>query len=157
MEDAFRLDDARFRASVEFAGLTDVSLNALARLRVEEITWEEVQLCLPPCSKLVANHWDWMGWLSSPTNRRRSPRPLQDEKFYFVYPGDNGVEFHPLGRFAAAILSSLEKPLSLADLVSKIGQTMISTGQGPVQVVAGQVRSQCIELYRSGLLDVRSS
>ncbi len=154
LEDAFRLERARYDLLSAPLDLAAEFVESLARPSVEEVDWESTRLALTPVTRLVLSRYDWEGWRSALSGT--TPEPA--ERAYVLHRSGVHVAAQALTALSAAVLRALTHPATVRQVTVAVVRTL--AGQpDPAQLhwLGAQVREQLATAYRAGLIsEVRS-
>ena len=149
LEDAFRLDRARYELGRSVDDFTVEFLDSLQRRPEPEIAWQEARVELSPRARVVHVEHDWDGW----AEQEGSGAPEQDDVFFLLTSTGQRVSGRRLSAFAALVLQAVEQPASVDEVVDRVVEAVSGDGRGVDRGwVEDRVLEQLRQAYRAGFV-----
>lgn len=148
LDDAFRLEDARYALLAAPVDLAEEYMDSLARPAADEVGWDTARLVLSPRTRVVHTRCDGAG---EPAH----PGEAGEEAAHLLHRSGMNVAEHPLAPFAAAVLDALARPATLGEVTDAVARAL-SAPAGPARRrwLRERVRDQVAKAYGAGFVDL---
>ncbi len=155
IRDAFGPERARYQMALSPNDYCGEFLAELERPDPSEIAWGEVLLRLSPSVRLVQSQWDWDQWLADAQSAGH-PTPAMSGVTHLVYQAGCRVVMKRVSSLAAFVLTHLQDPVTLDQIVESVRQHLCSKDTLSSAVLAQKVVDQLKAAFRAGLLSSTS-
>ncbi len=150
LEDAFRRERERWELARSVTDFSREFVEALARPAEDEVRWKDARMGLTPRVRVVHSLHDWDAWLEGAGEGPAQP-PEEEDVFHLLLATNNRVSARPLQPFPAVVLSGLEEPGTLDELVAHVEEA-VSGADADRGWLEEQVTRQLQQAYRAGLV-----
>jgi hypothetical protein len=111
LEDAARLDLARYDLTLSITDLTDELFETLRRPPGTAISWETTMFALGSYARLIETEWDWAAW-------KDGPLPPDTGAATLLFRLKGVVRSRRLSPFATAVFRTLDEWRSVEDILT---------------------------------------
>lgn len=151
LQDALRVDAARYDLAASVTDYTHEFLDGLARLPAEELDLRAGPVALSPRVRLVTTSHDWDAWLESDA----TTPPEEDEVYHLVQFAAARTTARRLSPFAAVVLQAVETPATVDAVLAEVEEAVSGGDGAPDRAwLEARVTEQLAQAYRAGLVTV---